>query len=358
MPYNELENVLDLTIHGYTSTIKKVVINGNTEKKIDYPRQVLNRLANYIHMTFQMKEIHLYHQEILNLLKDIYETELTTGKLLNKNKVEITYFTNGMSHKIKLEMDQNWKLIENISEILVSSKTTSLLLNRFQYAIALQNPPTILNKDQFINVMQKIPLINYLSSFENTEFGSSFTALNQSIRYRVVVQSENVFNFTVINDSLFSSIDDPNKKSDKSNFKKILRDWEDIVLRLGMKHPSYVNLNLSQSKLKYKYQPEERKLGINKIDIYYSYSKIMRNIKKAIIKTIVQEASQSLSNAERFNPAVLTESFWGSEFKCSILINNKEYELKNTQNISPFMTLMDIARDFPNEQRVNYLSLF
>ena len=185
MPYNELENIIDLTVHGYTSTIKKVIINGHTQSKVEYPRQFLNRLANYIHLTFQMKEIHFYHQEILNLLKDIYETELNTGKLLNRNKVEITYFTNGMSHKMKLEMDQNWKLIENTFDLLTSTKTTSVLLNRFQYVIALQNPPTIFSKANFIKVMQRLPLLNYLSSFENTEFGANLPSLRNNVRYRV-----------------------------------------------------------------------------------------------------------------------------------------------------------------------------
>jgi hypothetical protein len=213
MPYNEQENLVDLVVHGYTSTIKKVVINGATDTKIEYPRQILNRLANFIHYTYQMKELHLYNQEIINLLKDIYETELTTGKLLNRNKVEITYFTNGMTHKLKVEMDQNWNLIENTNDILISTKTTSVLLNKFTNVISLQNPPSIMQKERFIQVMQKMPFINYLSSFENTDFGSSFTSLSQGIRYRLVIQNENVFNFTVQPPvSFFSSPDEISKK--------------------------------------------------------------------------------------------------------------------------------------------------
>ncbi len=134
-----------------------------------------------------------------------------------------------------------------------------------------------------------------------------------------------------------------------------MRDWEDIVLRVGMKHPSYTNLNMasSQSRIKYKYQPEERKLMTNKVDIYYTYSKIMRNIKKTVIRTICQDIGNNLSMAEKFNPILYNDKFWVNDWKASLIINNKEYELKNANQLSPFITLMDISRDFPNEQRVS-----
>ena len=109
----------------------------------------------------------------------------------------------------------------------------------------------------------------------------------------------------------------------------------------------------SQSRIKYKYQPEERKLMTNKVDIYYTYSKIMRNIKKTVIRNICQDIGNNLSMAEKFNPILYNDKFWVNDWKASLIINNKEYELKNANQLSPFITLMDISRDFPNEQRVS-----
>jgi len=210
LPYNELENSIDLVCHGYTSTIKKVVINDNIElgvhdlktddkkssknRGIDYLRQRLNRLVNFIHCNYHMKEIHLHQKEVLNYIKTVYENELA-GQLKDRNKIEITYFTNGMSHKMKIEMDQGWKLIEDVQDIITNSKTTSLLLHKFKNVISLNNPPTIYDRAGFIKVMQRMPMVNYMLATENTELPSTLNQLKKNFRYKIMIDNQHVFTY-------------------------------------------------------------------------------------------------------------------------------------------------------------------
>ncbi len=182
-----MENLVDLSIYGYTSSIKKVVINGHVTGRVEYPKEFLNRLTNFVHLNFQMKELHLYQQEVLNILKDIYESKLSgpEDKLLPKNRIEITYYTNGMTHKLRIDVDQNWRICEDPSDPVNVSKNASVLLHKFRYIISLQNNPIMLNKADFIKAAQKLPLINYLCSFEHTEINNTLTNLKE-VKYMVL----------------------------------------------------------------------------------------------------------------------------------------------------------------------------
>jgi len=122
-----------------------------------------------------------------------------------------------------------------------------------------------------------------------------------------------------------------------------------------MKHPSYTNIGNSQSgfRTRQKYSPEDRKISRKKVDIYLSYPKIIKNIKKYIIKLLTQEIGQNLANAEKYNPILFNELFWNLDYKVSLYINNREFDLKNANSSSPFLSLLDLARDFPSEQRVH-----
>ena len=186
IPFNEMENLVDLSIHGYTSSIKKVVINGHVTGRVEYPKEFLNRLTNFIHLNFQMKELHMYQQEVIDILREMYESKLAgpEDKLLPKNTIEITYYTNGMTHKLKIDIDKNWKIINDPSDPVNIAKNTSVLLHKYRYVISLQNNPIMLNKSQFIKAVQKLPLINYLCSFEHTEITSPLPNIKE-VKYFV-----------------------------------------------------------------------------------------------------------------------------------------------------------------------------
>lgn len=187
IPYNELENIVDLTTYGNVTAIKKVTLNNYIGPKADQPRQLLNRLSNFTHSTFHTRELHLYNAQILNLLRDFHEREILTAdarshEILN-NKVEITYLTNGMTHKMRLDLDKDWELHDE-GEGRKSIKAGARILSQYKNVVSLQNSPTIFGRNEFIKVMQKLPLLNYLCSLEHTEIANTLTKLN-NIKFSV-----------------------------------------------------------------------------------------------------------------------------------------------------------------------------
>jgi len=181
MPQNELENIVDLVTLGNVPTVKKVVINNRLSVQGDYAKQVLNRVANFIHLNFNTREVHLYSDQVLSILRGVWEKEALTpesSKTLTNNKVEITYYTNGMTHKIKIEADPDWNLIEtSSSEARSTVKISNKLLNLYKHVVSLQNIPAIFGRNDFIKFMQKLPLINYLCSLEHTDTTSTLSRL-------------------------------------------------------------------------------------------------------------------------------------------------------------------------------------
>ena len=169
IPHNELENMVDLAIKGHTCSIKKVSINGNFKIKVNYPRSVLNKLSNFIQMQNNCREIQFYNKEILKMLKDAYDRSLAAHPnhlMTSRNEVEITYHTDGMSHKKIIPIDQEWRIIEDSEDIPLSNKIQSKLLYLSKDIIALHHTPYSVTKKEFMEIIQKMPLINYIYSFE------------------------------------------------------------------------------------------------------------------------------------------------------------------------------------------------
>lgn len=102
------------------------------------------------------------------MIKDLYESKIARPqeKLLSKNRVDITYYTNDMSHKLRIEMDSHWRILEDKDDHL-SPNPVSNLLHKFRYVIDLNSNPITFRKHNFIQIIQRLPLINYLTSFEN-----------------------------------------------------------------------------------------------------------------------------------------------------------------------------------------------
>ena len=184
IPHNEIENMVDLAIKGSTCSIKKVSINGNFNIKVNYPRRVLNKLANFTQLYLSSRDINLFNKEAIKLLKESYENSLAahpTHLLTSRNEFEITYQTNGMSHKKTIPISQDWKILEEGQNTSLSNKTVSKLLYLSKDAIPLQHTPYTIRRKQFIEVMQSLPLINYLYSFEHIGSGFTLTGLTQTI---------------------------------------------------------------------------------------------------------------------------------------------------------------------------------
>ena len=209
IPQNELENMVDLEIKGHTCSIKKVSISGNFSIKVNYPRSMLNKLSNFTQVYYNCREIHLYNKEVLKLLKEVYEKSLVAHPnhlLTHRNEIEITYHTNGMSHKIVIPVDQNWNIIEDAYDIPLSQSMQSKLLYVSKDIIALQHTPYSISKNEFIRVMQRMPLINYVNSFEQIEAPRVLTTLNE-IHVQVQIGDNNIFDQVFTRNDILSQED-------------------------------------------------------------------------------------------------------------------------------------------------------
>ena len=183
IPQNEIENMIDLTVKGHTCSVKKVSINGNFNIQVNHPKRTLNRLANFTQLYFSSKEVNLFNKETLKLLKESYDSSLAanpTHLMTSRNEFEITYHTNGTSHKTIVPISQDWKVLEDEGDVPESDKTASKLLQLAKETISLQHTPYTIKRSQFIEIMQGLPLINYLNSFEHIGSDYILTGLTQA----------------------------------------------------------------------------------------------------------------------------------------------------------------------------------
>ena len=96
---------------------------------------------------------------------------------------------------------------------------------------------------------------------------------------------------------------------------------------------------------------EDKKLPLQKADIYSTYDNLLKVLKKTLIKTLIQEINANLGYADRISPAVFNENLWNLDYKINLITNNKEVEVLNPTLNSPFSTIMELARDFPFDQK-------
>ena len=185
IPQNQLDNMIELACTGNTTCVRQVFINEQIQdRRIDFPKHVLNKLANYVHLYHNSKDIHVESTVILNLLRDVYVKEIKTP-LLEKNTVDIIYYTQGRNHRMTINVDKNWKLLDEQPVVNAElNQETKRLLGVYNHVLTLNNPPVVYNKNQFVRVMQRLPLLNYLFSFENLEQSNILIQL-RNIRFRV-----------------------------------------------------------------------------------------------------------------------------------------------------------------------------
>lgn len=191
IPSNQVDNMIDLAATGHASCIKQVIINEQIESaKVEYPRQVLNKISNFVHLNAFSKDIPVQTAEIIKLLRNIYEKEIlptAEGRrsLQSQNTIDIIYFTDGRNHRLTLYVDQDWKPQEHQSH--QHEQAILRLLDCYRNVLPLTTPSTLYNREQFIQILQKLPLINYLSSFENSDSTQTYMLLNE-IKFTVLME--------------------------------------------------------------------------------------------------------------------------------------------------------------------------
>ena len=130
IPQHMIENLVDNALVGSTSLVMKTIVNGDAENKLAISTQTLNHLSHYMHNRFHSKDIYLGDAELLKYLQYLYNQELKgvsnpdRYKLYQKNKIEVSYSSNNMRHRLKLEFDLNWKILPGTAKQYTEEKET------------------------------------------------------------------------------------------------------------------------------------------------------------------------------------------------------------------------------------------
>ena len=354
IPHNQLENIIELATTGNVSCVKQVVINEEvSEAKVEYPKRVLNRISNYIHLYHNTKDVHVQSSAILKLLREIYEKEiLSTAEgrksILPQNTIDIIYMTDGRNHRLTLNVDQFWRPIDahkSQDKGITSSHEIARLLGTYQNVLGLNTPPKVFSKEKFIETLQKLPLLNYLFSLENLEHNAATVALDH-IKYSVVLGNDILYSVNVDKEAsqiTYASASTTASKK-KTEFLQYLINWPAFV----RKATSDIN---SPTKPKSGFFKIHRVAGTSgnispaKLDISLPYAKILQNIKRSLIKEISNDLNQSWTNVGSYHPKLFNELLYTLGFDVTVKVNKSHiYEKVNSEG-SPFLSLLDAAEN-------------
>jgi len=199
-----------------------------------------------------------------------------------------------------------------------------------------------ITKDQFIQILEGLPLLNYFISLENID-SFAYKIPSKNTKYTVVLAGETVYS---INLSLPLSYDPeaehiPQKKG---RFQDYLNRWTDFTQRANRKLQSSARLDQSSYK-------RERFAGIygdtppEKLDIYLPYSKILKKIKKSLIREIIEIVSPFFKDLKIYHPQLYDELLYGLDSEVSIKINGEITPQRIfAHQSSPFSTFLDLPQ--------------
>lgn len=335
IPRNQLDNIVEQAVTGSVGSIREVVINGT---KADISRQVLNAIANYLHLYHNTRDINLQSGAILKILGSVQGV-----KAKSSNNVEISYLTGGRTHRVHIQADQNWK---PIASRVSSNQEVSRLLESYRNVVELSTHHHALSKQQFIQTLQGLPLLNYLISLENLDSSSGHAAEPKNIKYTVVLSDETVYSIELKG----STHVDPNTSTRSTSYRK--KRFQDFQNRWAV----FTRKVTDRLQGHGKHDPEsyriERLAGASgnipaeKLDIYLPYSKILQNIKKSLIREITTELDQNIENFANFHPQLYNDLLYNLDFDVSIKVNDAAERIHANAQSSPFTSILDIPQVF------------
>ena len=176
IPSNEIDNMIEDIVVGSHSVILHAVINPDSERSVNLPSSVFNRLINYMHQYHSTKDLYLADQEVLQYLKGVYVEMVRKSEnpnqiaLYDKNKLEINFTQSGLRHRFKLDFDKDWQIVPDPNDLAPNSlKIGSRMLFNYRYVIPLNPSDCFINEGEFLRVFEFLPMIDYLCAFENIQ---------------------------------------------------------------------------------------------------------------------------------------------------------------------------------------------
>jgi len=188
IPHHQVDNIIEFLTDGYVSGVISAKLDYKIQEKQEKIPMTLNftnsliHITNYLHYYYNTKQLFLGDPGKLSLLKEVLEnlneeTRDILDVIPNNEffRLNLKYRLRGMKHKMQILFDKNWdikrKLVldPEVSELKIQSperyKLIENLLLQNENVIPLGNLESFLTKNQFILLMEKLPMMSYFLSF-------------------------------------------------------------------------------------------------------------------------------------------------------------------------------------------------
>ena len=191
---NQIDNMIDIIVNNETPLIRKIIMNNDLKSKEIFNSRYLNEMASIMHKTHGYKDIPIYGSDILQNLKQCYWKEINNRqdnnfmRLKERNQLDIYFQMNSLRYKYTYHIDHNFNLLsekfENFADFNDNKGSIVNILKLNCYTIPLTNTNILIGKKKFIDIIQKLPLIEYMASLETSEINQCFVSLKQ-VKYNV-----------------------------------------------------------------------------------------------------------------------------------------------------------------------------
>lgn len=194
IPHHHVDNIIEFLSGGYVSGILSAKLDYKMQENQEKIPQTLNftnaliNVSNYLHYYYNTKQLFLGDPNKMSLLKEVLENMnediRDISKALPPNeyfRLNLKYRQRGMKHKMQFLFDNNWNIVRKlvldpeVQELKIQSpekyKLIENLLIQNENVIPLGDLESFLSQQDFLQLMEKLPMMNYLlgfSIFENT----------------------------------------------------------------------------------------------------------------------------------------------------------------------------------------------
>ena len=188
IPHHHVDNIIEFLSGGYVSGILSAKLDYKLQKNQEKIPMTLNftnsliNVSNYLHYYYNTKQLFLGEPSKMSLLKEVLENmNEETRDILDAIppneyfRLNLKYRQRGMKHKMQILFDKNWdikrKLVldPEIQELKIQSpekyKLIENLLLQNENVIPLGDLESFLSHQDFILLMEKLPMMNYLLGF-------------------------------------------------------------------------------------------------------------------------------------------------------------------------------------------------
>lgn len=118
----------------------------------------------------------------------------------------------------------------------------------------------------------------------------------------------------------------------------MLEEWQATIYSISTRNTDSIN---KKPKTSFSLPIARSVISAQKADLYCSYEKLAKRIKKAVLIEVLGELNGKLRNSENFHPYLLTSDFWFMNYNVYLTANKVEKIGIDNIKQSPLESLMD-----------------